>query len=270
MYCAWRIPAHLRCTQCSILLHLIDICFLICICLWQISQIQTFLFIVVGLVSTSPDFVSNSASHPAGPHGRHAQKTVNQAPIAGVGEVRHNLHSSLSSKLLSALYLARCLERGNVCHPITTRATPERQMKETLYTRHRNTVEPMMVKNDRKATLQALHTTAVVKAVQCHERKVVLDGGPPPISNSEKELTRKERSTVPQLRSGYCRLLVYYKSRIKKDASLDVCADCATTPHVKHLFVCPAHTTTLKPADLWSRPTDAVRELSYLETRDPD
>ena len=76
VYCAWRIPAHLRCTQCSIVLHLIDICFLTCICLWQISQIQTSLFKVVGpgLVSTSPGFVSGSASHPAGPHGRHAQK----------------------------------------------------------------------------------------------------------------------------------------------------------------------------------------------------
>ena len=48
----------------------------------------------LGLVLTSPAFVSSSASHPAGPHGRHAQKTVNRAPIAG--EVRHNLHSSLS------------------------------------------------------------------------------------------------------------------------------------------------------------------------------
>ena len=62
--CAWRIPAHLRCTQCSILLHLMDICFLTCICLWQISQIQTFLFRVVGpgLVSTSPAFVTSSGS----------------------------------------------------------------------------------------------------------------------------------------------------------------------------------------------------------------
>ena len=69
VYCAWRIPAHLRCTQCSILLHLMDICFPTCICLGQISQIQTFLFKFVGpgLVSTSPDFVSSSASHPAGP-----------------------------------------------------------------------------------------------------------------------------------------------------------------------------------------------------------
>ena len=65
VYCTWRIPAHLRCTQCSILLHLIDICFLTFICLWQISQIQTRLFKVVGpgLVSTSPAFVSSSASH---------------------------------------------------------------------------------------------------------------------------------------------------------------------------------------------------------------
>ena len=105
-------------------------------------------------------------------------------------------------ELLSAQYLAICLEPGNVCHPITTSATPERQMKETLYTRHRNTVEPKMVENYMKATLQALHTAAVVKAVPYHERNVVLDGRPPPKSNSEKELTRKERSTLAQLRSG--------------------------------------------------------------------
>ena len=59
--CAWRLPAHLRCTQCSILLHLrlMDICFLTCICLWQVSQIQTFLFKVV------------------------FSKTVDRAPIGG-------------------------------------------------------------------------------------------------------------------------------------------------------------------------------------------
>ena len=33
VYCAWRIHAHIRCTQCSILFYLIDICFLTCICL---------------------------------------------------------------------------------------------------------------------------------------------------------------------------------------------------------------------------------------------
>ena len=98
----------------------------------------------------------------------------------------------------------------------------------------------------------------------------MLDGRPPTVSNSEKELTRKEHSILAQLRSGYCRLMGSYKSRIKKDASLDVGADCGMAPHdVKHLFVCPAHPTTLIPSDIWSRPTDAVRQLSYLEARDP-
>ena len=67
---------HLRYTQCSILLHLMDICFLTCFCLLQISQIQTSLYNVVGpgLVSTSPPFVTSCASHPAGPHDRFTKK----------------------------------------------------------------------------------------------------------------------------------------------------------------------------------------------------
>ena len=44
----------------------------------------------------------------------------------------------------------------------------------------------MMIEKDRKAILQALHTDAVNKAVKSHEWNVVLDGRPPPISNSEK------------------------------------------------------------------------------------
>ena len=62
------------------------------------------------------------------------------------------------SELLSAQYLARCLEPGNVCHSITTRETLKRRMRETLFTRQRNTVEPMMLADNRKATLQVIHT----------------------------------------------------------------------------------------------------------------
>ena len=171
------------------------------------------------------------------------------------------------SGLLSAQYLARCLEPENVNNSITTRDPhPKRRMKETLFTRHRSTVEPMMIAKDRKATLQSIHTMAVNQAVTSLKRNVVLDDRPPLINISEKELTRKERTTLTQRRSGHCRLLGSYKSRISKDASLDVCADCDKTPHdVKHLFNCPAHPTTMTPLDLWNRPVDAIRELSYLE-----
>ena len=76
---------HLKCTQCSILLHLIDIGFLTCIFLWQISQIQTCWYVVVGpgLVSTSPAFIRSIARHPAGSHGRLAHTTVNGPTLLG-------------------------------------------------------------------------------------------------------------------------------------------------------------------------------------------
>ena len=64
------------CIQCSIMLHLIDICFISCICLWLISKIQTCWRVLVepGLVSTSPALMRSSASHPSGQHDRLAQK----------------------------------------------------------------------------------------------------------------------------------------------------------------------------------------------------
>ena len=122
------------------------------------------------------------------------------------------------SELLSAHYLARCLEPENVNNSITTRIP-----KEALFTRHRSAVDPIMNAKDRKATLQAIHTMAVNQAVTSQIRNVVLDDRPPLFNISEKELTRKERTTLAQLRSGHCRLLGSYKSRISKEVSLDVC-----------------------------------------------
>ena len=146
------------------------------------------------------------------------------------------------SELLSAQYLARCREPDHVNKSITTRETHKRRMKETLFTRYRSTVEPMMIAKDRKA-LQAIHTKAVNQVVNSQRRNVVLDDRPPLSNISEKELTRKERTTFVQLRSGHYRLLDSYMSRISKDASLDVCAGCGKTPHdVKHLFGCPCST----------------------------
>ena len=82
-----------------------------------------------------------------------------------------------------------------VCHSITTRETPKRRMRETLYTRHRNTVEPMMLADNRKATLQAIHTDAVNKAVKYHKNNIVLDDLPQPINNSEKDLAARRHMT---------------------------------------------------------------------------
>ena len=108
------------------------------------------------------------------------------------------LKVSEHSELLSAQYLARCLEPENVCHSITTRETPKSRMKETLFTRHRNTVKPKMLADNRKATLQAIHTDAVNTAVKDQNKNIVFDHLPHPINDSEKYQTRKERATLAQ------------------------------------------------------------------------
>ena len=69
------------------------------------------------------------------------------------------------SGLLSAPSLAKCLEPKNVCHSITTSEPSKKRMKETLYTRHRNTVEPIIFADNRKSRLQEIHNDAVNKAV---------------------------------------------------------------------------------------------------------
>ena len=75
-------------------------------------------------------------------------------------------------------------------------------MKET-----RNNVEPMMLADNMKAKIQAIHTDAINKAVNDQKTNIVLDNLAHPINDSENKLTRKERTTLPQLRSRYYRLL---------------------------------------------------------------
>ena len=116
--------------------------------------------------------------------------------------------------ILSAQYLARCLEPGNVCHSIITRETTKRRMKETLFTRHRNTVEPMLEDN-RKATLQAIHTDAVNKAVKDQINNIVLNGLPHPINDSEKP--NQERTRHPR-----CMLMTWYLWHQERSSLVDV------------------------------------------------
>ena len=66
--------------------------------------------------------------------------------------------------MVSAQYLVQCLDTENVCHHITKIYLPSREMKETLFTRHYQTVLPLIA-NNRKDTLQALHTSFVSTAI---------------------------------------------------------------------------------------------------------
>ena len=66
--------------------------------------------------------------------------------------------------LLSAQFLVPCLDTEKVCHHITKINHAPREMKETIFTRHNQIVLPLLA-NNKKDTLQALHTSFVNTAI---------------------------------------------------------------------------------------------------------
>ena len=113
-----------------------------------------------------------------------------------------------------------------------------------------------------KDALNSLHTDAVSEAIANFKPNLVLDGRPPPIHASENTLTRPERTTLAQLRSGYSKYLNTYLARVNGDVPMN-CPLCDTAPHTtKHLFDCPLRPTALTPISLWTNPVEASRFLA--------
>ena len=110
----------------------------------------------------------------------------------------------------------------------------------------------------------------VDSAIQLQGNNRVLKKRPPPISDEEQRLNRRQRCTLSQLRSGHCHLLQDYKHRVFGEPS-DICTDCGASPQdVRHLFACTTHPTDLSPEDLWRNPVRSIRAFSYLDNGNLD
>ena len=109
----------------------------------------------------------------------------------------------------------------------------------------------------------SIHTNAVASSISNLSVNPVLGHSPPEIAPSEKRLTRLQRTTLSQLRSGHCKLLNEYATRIGK-SSTAICPECLIRRHTtKHLFQCDAVPTTFTVSDLWKNP---VSVASFLQT----
>ena len=132
------------------------------------------------------------------------------APVWSINAERNSETKMLQVKdhmnLLSAQYLVQCLDTENVCHHITKMDLPPREIKETIFTRHYQTVLPLLA-NNRKDTLQALHTSFGNTAIGNMKDNRVLNSRPPSINDEETPLQRRQRTTLSQLRSGHCKFL---------------------------------------------------------------
>ena len=92
----------------------------------------------------------------------------------------------------------------------------------------------------------------------------VLLGPPLEVDPSERLFPWPYRSTLSQLRSGYCSRLQSYLHRVGRAPS-PACPDCGAAPHTtEHLFSCPGSPTDLAPADLWTAPLQAALFISSI------
>ena len=168
------------------------------------------------------------------------------ASESNIGKIQHAQNEALriitGSHTMSSIHHlhieTKMLDTVNVCHHIT-KMDPPREMKETIFTRHYQTVLSLLA-NNRKDSLQALHTSFVYTEIDNMKNNRLLNNRSPPINDEETLLSRRQRTTLSQHRSGHYNLLYSYKKRLKQSDSSS-CPDCGMDPQdVPHLFDCTA------------------------------
>ena len=164
-------------------------------------------------------------------------------------------------KLLCSQYLATCLQPSHVSFPIVTADPGPRRMKQSLRTGFSDQVNDLLVDGcirDIKLARSTIHTRAVQDAIGSRRLNGVLSLAAPDVDHAEVDLPRVARTTLAQLRSGYCSALNTFQHRINQ-APDTICPCCRQADHTtQHLFDCPEHPTDLVPLDLWQRPGEAV------------
>ena len=163
---------------------------------------------------------------------------------ASVSHLHHESKVTLVKEhlqMLSAQMLVKCNRISHPSNALVNEPSGPRRMKQTLSTKHFDEISQFLTNgvielDDFKPALNSLHTSAVRKSIDKLGPNPLLGVVPPPIAPSEKTLSRLQRSTLSQLRSGQCHLLNDYKVLTGRGTSA-VCPECKIRRHtVPHLF----------------------------------
>ena len=172
--------------------------------------------------------------------------------------------------MLSKQHLVSCLRPSHPSNAVVKAPSGPRSMKHTLQSKFLPALTPHLnndgdIESANYANVRSsVHTESVSKSISNFDPNRLLGTRPPPISPSESRLTRMQRTTLAQLRSGHCRLMGDYKvlTGISNSA---LCPQCLFRRHtVPHIFNCDAVPTALTLYDLWINPVKVVEFLVSL------
>merc|ERR1719376_1136123 len=169
-------------------------------------------------------------------------------------------------KMLCSQYLASSLQPDHASFSVVTADSGPRRKKATLQRSFADQVSHLLVDGcveDIKEARKEIHTKAVREALTSRGSNGVLGSAAPDVDAEEVGLPRGTRTTLAQLRSGYCSALSTFRHRIGLSPA-PTCPCCRQANHTtQHIFSCPEHPTELSPLDLWRRPRETV---AFLQT----
>ena len=171
--------------------------------------------------------------------------------------------------MLRAQFLASALRPSHPSHAIVNGPSGPPDMKKTLQSKHLARVEPylrdgVIDPTTYKTVINKIHTECVKESIENLGNNRLLDAPPPKISSSEKSLSRPERSTLSQLRTGQCKRLNDFQHKLGL-AQNALCPECLFRRHTSsHIFNCDACPTDLTVRDLWEFPVLVIDFLKSL------
>ena len=172
------------------------------------------------------------------------------------------------AQMTSTQFLASTMRPTHPSHQTVNSPAGPRAMKRTLKSAYIGHLSPHLESDvlhpgAYPETLRAIHTSFVEASINAIGTNPVLGQPAPQVDSSELSLPRTHRTTLSQLRSGYCKSLRSYQSKIGLSPS-PTCPECSTDDHTTpHLFNCETHETTLEVKDLWLQPKKTTRFLSH-------
>ena len=183
-------------------------------------------------------------------------------------------------KLCGEQFYASALQTAHPSHDCVKLPIGDRLVKHSLRSRFSEDIRRILGQNIGRtpapmyggilragsygAAKTRLKTDAVNATLRPPPKKKVLLGPPLEVDPSERLLPRPYRSTVSQLRSGYCSRLQSYLHRVGRAPS-PACPDCGSTPHtMDHIFFCLRSPTDLAPTDPWTAPLQAALFISSI------
>ena len=152
--------------------------------------------------------------------------------------------------LLSTQFYASACRVSHPSHEIVSQYAEPRRKKLMLHDKCGAEVAPFLTDGvlppgEFGSTMKKLHTNHTAATIERLAPNRVTGTSPPLIIKSERVLSRVQRTTLSQLRSGWCRQLKSYQALIGNSTD-DLCPDCGLASHTTaHLFDCPSHPTPL-------------------------